>query len=301
MYDRILFPTDGSETAASIFDYALDIAATHDATVHVLNVADTTLDGGARTRGAVTDALERAGQRVVEALRARAAERGVPVVTAVLRGAPDREIVDYGETSDVDLVVMPTHGRRGLERFLLGSVTERVVTTTTVPVLTVTPDADGERFTYPSHDVLVPTDGSRGADNALETGIDFASASDASLHLLHVVETASLGRDVRSAVADDELTERANEILDAARDTARRASLGDITTSVEYGRPFREIRSYVREHDVDVVVLGTHGETRFDQYVLGGVSSKLLRTSPVPVLVAHSGETDSSGLRSDPQ
>lgn len=293
MYDRILFPTDGSDIATSVFTYALDIAARHDASVYVLHVADTTRDSITRLGREVIDVLEREGERIVEDLSARATENGVSVVTDVQQGVPHETIVDYSDAADIDLIVMPTHGRGGLHRFLLGSVTERVVNTASVPVLTVTPDgADSREFTYPNQNVLVPTDGSQGAEIALQEGIDLAEASGASLHLLYVIETASLGIDVRSAVAEGELTDRANDILDSARQRAQSGAVEDVTTSVAYGRPYQEITSYVESQDIDMVVLGTHGQTDFSRYTLGSVSAKLLRTSPVPVMTIRDGDGD---------
>ncbi|WP_226023798.1 universal stress protein [Halomicrobium salinisoli] len=291
MYDRLLFPTDGSDVASDALDYALDVASTHGATLHVLNVADTTVDSVTNVRGEVVDALEEEGERVVAAAAERARDRGVSVVTDVLQGRPHETIVDYARTSDVDLVVMPTHGRSGIERYLLGSVTERVVNTSDVPVLTVTPDEDA-RLTYPPRDVLVPTDGSPGADRALAEGIALANGTDATLHLVHVVETATLGFDVRSSVKGGELEQRGTEILDAAAERAREASVDDVVTTLASGRAYREILSYAKENGVDVVALGTHGETDFSRYALGGVSAKLIRTSPVPVLLTRQPASD---------
>ncbi len=293
MYDRILFPTDGSDVASAALEYALDVASTHNATLHVLNVADTTIKSVTNVRGEVVDALEEEGERIVAAAAERANDRNVSVVTEVLQGRPHEAIVDYARTCDADLVVMPTHGRSGIQRYLLGSVTERVVNTSDVPVLTVTPDEDA-RLTYPPWDVLVPTDGSPGADRAVAEGITLAKGTDATLHLLHVVETASLGPDVRSAMKGGELEERGTEILDAAAERAREASVDDVTTALASGRAYREILSYVKENDVDVVALGTHGETDFSRYALGGVSAKLIRTSPVPVLLARQPEADAA-------
>lgn len=290
MYDRILFPTDGSETATSVFEYVLEIAAAHDATVHVLNVVDTTQAGLTDEREELIGSLEREGERYVEELAARGSHRDRSVVTDVRRGEPYRTIVAYAGASDVDLVVMPTHGRSALDRFLLGSVTERVVNAAPVPVLTVTPDATGdEEFRYPCRTVLVPTDGSQGADLAVDAGVDVANATGASLHLLHVVDTASLGVDVRSTAAEDELEAHANELLETARETARAGSVQETATSIAYGRPFREILSCAEARDVDMIVLGTQGETDFSRYTLGGVSSKLIRISPVPVLMVRDG------------
>ncbi|MFC7173490.1 universal stress protein [Haloplanus litoreus] len=161
MYDRILFPTDGSEPAESVFDYALQIASKHGATVHVVHVVDTGQDGLARLRDDVLDVLEREGEAIVNETAERATERDIPVTSDVLQGDPHTSIVEYSHRSDIDLIVMPTHGRRGLERTLLGSVTERVITTADAPVVAVNPERN-RPLTYPCRDLLVPVDGSRG-------------------------------------------------------------------------------------------------------------------------------------------
>lgn len=289
MYDRVLFPTDGSDAATAALDYARDVVSTHDSALHVLHVVETP-PAGVTDRGEdLVGSLERDGERIVDETATRLEDQGTPVVTDILRGVPHEEIVSYCETHEVDLVVMPTHGRGDLDRFLLGSVTERVVNSSPVPVLTVTPD-EVDEFVYPPGDVLVPTDGSRGADRALREAVDVSNAVGATLHLLHVIETADI--EVHSPETRDELERRATEILEAATETAREASTST-TGSFTYGYPYREIRSYVGEQGIDLVALGTHGRTEFSRHVLGGVSTKLLRTSPVPVLMVR--EPNSSG------
>jgi nucleotide-binding universal stress UspA family protein len=284
MYTRLLFPTDGSDAAAAGLDYALDVAAEHDATLHVLNVADTNQDSLTRIGGQVVDVLEDEGREIVDEAADRAAARGVDTVAEVLQGDPVKTIVDYAHEADVDLIVMPTHGRRGLSRVLLGSVTERVAGSADVPIVVVDPEG-ASTFVYPPRGILVPTDGSRAAGLALASAIDLAHETGAALHLLHVIETASLGFDVRSAVAADELDTRAESILADAVETAEAAGVETVVRSVTDGRPYREIRSYVADHDVDLVAIGSHGETDFSRFVLGGVTNKIVRGAPVPVLL----------------
>ncbi len=138
MYDDILVPTDGSPAAAAAIDHAVDLAQTYGGRVHALYVVDASafasIDAGSEM---VVDALEQEGEQAVEAVAERADAAGVETETHVVSGTAYRGILDYIESEGIDLVVMGTHGRRGIERFLLGSVTERVVRSAEVPVLTV--------------------------------------------------------------------------------------------------------------------------------------------------------------------
>ncbi|WP_254531396.1 universal stress protein [Natrinema gelatinilyticum] len=287
MFTSILFPTDGSQGASIAFDHVLDIAATHESTVHILNVANTRKDAVLRMQGEVVDVLEREGEHHVRDGADRAQERGIDVVTAVYEGDPYSSIIEYAESNDVDLVAMPTHGRTGLKRFMLGSTTERVVRRATVPVLTIRPDSDSST-THPYRNVLVPTDGSNCATAALAIGTDVATAEGAALHLLSVIDTRTLGVDVRTDIQISLLEESANEILEDASAYATNAGVESIAETVEYGTSIHQtIRSYVEDNDVDLVVVGTHGRTGFDRYLLGSVTEHLVRTSPIPVLTVR--------------
>lgn len=142
MYSDILVPTDGSDAAAMAVEHAVQLAATHDARIHALYVVDsssyTTLEVGSRM---ITDALRTEGERTVESVSDRAVEVGVDARMDVVEGSVSDRILDYAEEHGVDVIVMGTHDRSGLDRYLLGSVTERVVRSATVPVLTIQPDS----------------------------------------------------------------------------------------------------------------------------------------------------------------
>lgn len=125
MYSNVLIPTDGSEAAERAIEQGLAIAEAFDATVHVCFVVDLAENyPPSLATEPLVESLSAVGTEHVEAVAERAGD--LPVETAVLEGTTHERILEYAESADADLVVMGTHGRRGLERYLLGSVTERV-------------------------------------------------------------------------------------------------------------------------------------------------------------------------------
>lgn len=149
LYDDVLVPTDGSAGMDRVIRHASDLARVHDATVHGLYV----LDAGSfsdlpmeTSYEGIRTFLEDEGRAALEELETLV-DDAVPVETEIREGTPHREIVDYARESDCDVVVMGTHGRSGIDRLLLGSVAERVVRESAVPVLTVrvASDAEGEK------------------------------------------------------------------------------------------------------------------------------------------------------------
>ncbi|QCS41733.1 universal stress protein [Natrinema versiforme] len=145
MYDRILVPTDGSREVERALEYAFDLAHEHDATIRALYVVNAAGYGGLPMETAlegVSDALREEGRAAVSRVE-DLAPADVTVETAVREGSPSQVIVNEADPLECDLVVMGTHGRGGIDRLLLGSVTERVVRRASVPVLTVQVDPDG--------------------------------------------------------------------------------------------------------------------------------------------------------------
>jgi len=138
MYDRVLVPTDGSTASEGAITHAVDLAKQYGATLHAVYVVDAGAYSSLEVAAdAVADELRAEGQEAVAGIADRAEAAGVDVETAVETGIVHRTIVDYVDREDVDLVVMGTHGRTGVGRFLLGSVAEKVVRTADAPVLTV--------------------------------------------------------------------------------------------------------------------------------------------------------------------
>lgn len=147
--------------------------------------------------------------------------------------------------------------------------------------------------------ILVPTDGSAAADRALGEAIDLASETGATLHVLYVVDTGAagwagigeeeFGIEVQQAI--EYLQEEGEEATAAALEAARESDV-EVVTAVEDGTPFRRIVAYAEEHDVDLVVMGTHGRTGLDRYLLGSTTERVVRRSPIPVLTVRYDENE---------
>lgn len=147
MYERILVPTDGSDTAEQAVEHALDLAEKYGAEVHTLYVVDTdsmSLSLGTEQvdriqqgqYGEMEEVRERA-EAATGSVAERARERNLDVVEHVSAGRPYVLIETYAKNNDIDLIVMASHGRSGVKRMLLGSVTEKVVRTAEIPVMVV--------------------------------------------------------------------------------------------------------------------------------------------------------------------
>jgi nucleotide-binding universal stress UspA family protein len=278
MYANILIATDGSDAATTAANQGLAIAEELDTTVNVLSVAD--VRDGARWKP-VQDLLQSNCQEYVDAIARTAMDRGIPVQTAVREGRPHQEILAYAQECGADLLVLGTHGRTGVRRWLLGSVVTSVIRESRRPVLTVnviTGDIP-RRFDK----ILIATDGRSGASTAIDYGIALAEAYDATVHAVYAVDD-TISR--LSAVLEE--FERVG--TQATTDVAVRAAGHgvDVVRSLERGIPHRAIIDYATDHYIDLIVVGTEGRTGLDRLAFGSVSQRVVSISSVPVLTVRS-------------
>lgn len=147
LYDRILVPTDGSDAADAAIEHAVSIATANEAAIHAVYVIDSRITMAARdeTRAELREDLEAEGRAAVDRILEQAAAAGVDGEAVIRQGTPSKELLEYAEAADVDLVVMGSEGKSPREKLIgMGSVSERVVDKTTVPVMVVpSPDAAG--------------------------------------------------------------------------------------------------------------------------------------------------------------
>ncbi|WP_276271975.1 universal stress protein [Haloarcula litorea] len=139
-YDEVLLPTDGSEAADAAVDHAVAVAAAAGARLHavsVINLDDVVASPDYTMPTGLLDQLQSEAEEATGEIVDRAREAGADAVAEVRQGYPTRDLLEYAEDNEVDLVAMGTQGRTGLRRVLLGSTTERLIRRSEVPVLAV--------------------------------------------------------------------------------------------------------------------------------------------------------------------
>jgi len=285
----ILCTTDFSDYSNQTVSYGVAIAKEFDARLLVCHIIDLQF---AAIYGTVhflppdlqTQSIETAQDRIADLM----ASRTVPWEAVVATGPPADEISRVVAERNIDLAISATHGRTGLKRFVLGSVTERLMRSLRCPLLVVReapPDpARGLRFSK----ILVGCDFSPAANAALEYGVSLAQEFEAELHLIHVLEPqvysdflATTLDDVQGETGDikEKLDQRLTDLI-----TPEAMNWCRIKTAVIEGRPFEAITDYAGENGIDLVVLGVRGHGVVETLFLGSTTDRVVRKAQCPVL-----------------
>ncbi|MDT3437070.1 universal stress protein [Haloarcula sp. 1CSR25-25] len=293
MYDHILFAVDGSDEATAATRRGLALARDFDATAEAVYVVEQRARRLTRTDRESAQ-LRDHGESVLAEIESLAADIGHPVTTELLEGKPSVQIDEYARETGAALIVLGRQGMTGLGKRLLGGVTEQVLHRTSVPVLVVS-DVEQTRpdgFDYSR--ILVPTDGSANAETATRHGAAVADRYDATVHVLNVVDIQAAGGAFNAGGLDETFIERLEEngrdaVAATADELENAAPAVSVETAVErtdsFGGVAPGIREYISDHDIDLVVMGSHGRSNLKRQLLGSVTSQLIRTVAVPVLV----------------
>jgi len=177
----------------------------------------------------------------------------------------------------------------GVRRYLIGSVSEKVVRLSSVPVLTVRMQPD-EQLTFPYENVLIPTDGCDAATHAAEHVVELAASLDATVHVLSVVDDSALGPDVRSTVSGKESEGAATDAVEAVVSEAETHGVTNTVRHIEHGAPAEVILDCIESNDIHAAGMGTTGRRGTDRILLGSVAEKTVRSAPVPVMTVREPE-----------
>ncbi len=140
LYTKILIATDGSEYTKNSIEYGIELAKNTQAELHAIYVIDTAAFASIPMDAAwesMYELLKQEGDEATKYVADKAEAEGLTVERFTVEGHPAEEIIKYAEKNSISLIIMGTLGKSGLDRFLLGSVAEKVVRTSKIPVLVV--------------------------------------------------------------------------------------------------------------------------------------------------------------------
>lgn len=292
---NILYPTDFSESASRALPHALMMARKFGSKVTLLHVELPYADDPSHPQHLFFDE-NRYAKYLKNQLNRTLSEIGseTPVITAVVRDAsPALGILRFLDRNPVDAVVMGTHGRSALGRFLLGTVAEKVVRHARCPVLTVARHRARYRDNPSFKKCLVPFDFSDYSLELVRQGRQLSKKYGADLHVLHVLVQPLQSRfpsgpkNIQSVTA----SELAPGVKEALSNTLRENGCDGLTIQVEICeenvRASEGIVDYARRVLTDVIIMGNHGLTESERKLFASTTERVVRTAPCPVLTIH--------------
>ncbi|HMM40420.1 MAG TPA: universal stress protein [Thermomicrobiales bacterium] len=300
MTQTIIVPLAGEEAVTGMCEAAIPVARALAkrtgaslalASVVFAAVADLPVDEelvGAERQGR-EEFHNRVDERAAFLERCAARIEDTPVETVVRVGDPAREILALADEVTDPLIVMSTHGRRGLRRVLLGSVAFQVVRDATCPVVVVPPPSEDEPARAPTVErVLVPLDESAVAEGALDHGLAALGDGPLDVVLTEVVEPlvrrgGPVEREyhrLATSTARAYLTDLSSDLMERGH---------RVELDVRLGYPGRRIAEAVEDYNIDLVVMATRGRSGLGRFVLGSVAEDVLRAATTPLLLVGPG------------
>ena len=290
---KILFPTDFSKCAEQALAHTVFLAEESRAEIHVLHVITIFQDQPSVVSNEIAETkemvkkLEDVAEKQLNKILNSHSSDDVKITTEIKRGisaAP--AILEYASDNNIDLIVMGTHGRRGLGHLLLGSAAEEVVRLAPYPVFTIR-ELKEPKSVMQVNNILVPVDFSNHSQKALSYASEIAQSYNAQLQVLHIIEETMYpafsvtGKssifDLVPGIKDDSRKRIEKMIKEFVSDKVKSKVF------VQGGRAANDIIKFAKENSTDLIVIATHGLTGLEHMLLGSVTEKVVRMAHCPV------------------
>lgn len=294
MYTRMLIPLDGSKVAEQVLPYARCLARKLSIPVELLQAADpealALLTDPQHSRYADTVWADKinTGRAYLDAV-ARSFE-GARVQCVVEKGKAEDVVIDKAAADKNTLIVMATHGRSGMQRWLLGSVADKVLHGSPNHMFLVRATEQGKTAGEAVlKTVVVPLDGSTLAEQALQFAEDLAKkmALKTVLMRAYALPASVTGDEYGTYMAEimNQLESEARDYLTAKANEAKHKGLSEVVPVVKFGYGADEIITLARDTADNFVAMCTHGRSGVGRWVLGSVTERVVRHSGDPVLI----------------
>jgi len=306
-YQRMLVPLDGSEPAEKVLVYAKEFAGRLDLDVSLLYVCTKEEYQVLPMHRSYVERLAEQVKTQATAIRAGiggpSRGKAVQVAGRVTVGYPPEEILRYADENKIDLILMTTHGRSGVKRWVLGSVADKVLRASKLPVLLVRPSASGETpyDKWPRRRLVVPLDGSKLAESVLphvEALAKQKGLEGMEVVLLRISEPPEIQSDYPASMpvtweehVKEETASRkrgAEQYLAAVEKRLKDAGL-NVRTEALVGKPAQEIVDYCSKDGFSLIVMATHGRSGLSRWAFGSNAEKVLMGTASPIILIRPG------------
>lgn len=289
----ILCPIDFSEFSIRAYQHALSLTEHYRARLvaqHIVELSHYPYADYVASTGDYADfcrALHEGGRQKLQEFVKKHAHHEIQPELVVSEGAAPDCILSLAHTRKADLIVMGTHGRRGFDRLVLGSVTDRVMRKAECPVMAISklppePVASGEPRRHGHHlsRILFCTDFSTNSQRALNYAISAAEEYGAELTLLHVLEEAPSPAKAENTIAT------ATAQLDKLIPAEKRKTL-KFKTAVRIGKSYQQIIQLAEDVQIGLIAMGVSGRGALDRAVFGSTTYRVIQLGPCPVLAVR--------------
>lgn len=277
-FKNILFLTDFSEASESAQAYALGLARHYKAELFPAHASDPVI----LTETAAPDVLDEVVEHSRTKLQNLVKDPDLKVHPLFAKGSIENVLPRWVDENGIDLIVIGTHGRHGVGRFLLGSTAEYIFRAATVPVLTVGPHVTLRPYKgFEADNVLFPTDLGSHSDFGAAYALSFARETNAKLTFLHIVTLDEAFQHDRTELVNKSYDQLKNLVPVDAIEWCKPE------LHVEVGDPSIEVIGFAEKDRPDLIVLGLPFEKKFSTHFLSGVTYRLVTSAPCPVLTVR--------------
>lgn len=303
---KIIVAVDGSVTSELALNQALQLAKTLSAAliiVHVVDVFPVFSLGTGIDYDRYREIIRNAGLAILEKMSQIAQEHNVKTESILIEICDltkvSQKLVEAVQSSHADLLILGTHGRRGFNRLILGSVAEETIRISPIPVLLIRAEEGTAKFLVGKTEfsykrILVAIDGSETSNLALNQAIYFTKKFSAFLCILHVVNEY-IAKDFFFAKNyleyQETIKSQGQEYLDQARQVCQKENINIETKLIEIKIKSEYVPDKIIETicdiKADLLVIGTHGRSGINRFLLGSVAEETVRRAPIPVLLVH--------------
>jgi nucleotide-binding universal stress UspA family protein len=288
----IVCPVDFSQFSLKAYRHALSVTEHYRAKLLALHVVELhrhpylSFAASASLYKEACEALCENGRKQLHEFVEKHTNNEMEPQIVVTMGMAADDILSVAQAQNADVIVMGTHGRRGFDRLMLGSVTDRVMRTAPCPVLVVGKSLHDSMATSERQGrihqlirIVSCTDFSQDSEQALKYALSAREEYDAELTLMHVLDGPS--------------SETGNEAKSTAREKLYQLVPADVRkspkfkTAVRVGKPYKQIIEFAQQTQADMVAMGVRGRGALDVALFGSTTYRVMQLGPCPVLAVH--------------